>query len=257
MIISLLISLHLPTSMDLQHWLQPVTSARGFKILYDRYVPSASSFDLTYKRTTDDQMLRIQVGKAETQNGIDFTQALLAHPAGATNLEKAPSNVPFGDYCFVLLNGLSINAAADGFYVRVDIPSILHNSDADQDVRAIESLARVTIAESIGSVLHDDGTPMAEKSTAREHTHRSYAVLTNVAKANAFTPTIGDWGDRCTIEFNKHKLEFALGSDTVSVDGKLSTMEAFVARKNGVWIIPKKILGQVGMKLNYTLSLER
>lgn len=88
---------------------------------------------------------------------------------------------------------------------------------------------------------------MPMQATTFEHTHQSYRPLSALVAKNGFTPKFGEWGDRCTLKFKKHTFEFALGSDSYTVDGKTGFMEAFVARKKGDWMIPKKVLAVVGM----------
>jgi hypothetical protein len=226
----------------------PVLEQQGFTFGYKRVFPKMSNYELDYVRKSDRRFLRCVFGQGGSQREVDnYIYGSTVGNAGI-NPESDPSGVPLGDHAFSTWTTPRIFACADGFYIGFFDTAGSKGVDPDKEQRVLEATARVALAELIGTMLTLDGKPTPEKSNAAQHTHRYYKPLSMLVSRSHLKPKIAEWMDRCTVNFGKQKVEFALASNFVLIDGKPTTMEAFVARKNGDWMIPTKVLKQKGVE---------
>lgn len=240
----------LPNPSEINTSIEPALKSRGFALLFEYAYPRGKYYDRNYRRQSDGQTLMFVLGQARSQLELDCMRTNITVSSGSTNRERSPSDVSLGDFCFTLADGASVHAAADGYYVRIDQPALFHEAEKDKagDIRAIEAIARIALAECIGATLHDDGTPSGPPVATLRHPHTSYVVLSKARQAGGFKTDVGEWRDRCRILWNHHTVELALGSDYATVDDKTMPLEAFVALKKGEWIVPKAVLASIGIK---------
>jgi len=238
----------MPSSDELIKELVPVVRLQHFEYDYKDQRPGERSFELMFRRSSDRLLLSIHVGQGRRQADVNGYVIGRTSGAGGEIPERSPSNIPLGDRSFVNRENNSITACADGFFIGVDPLTSTLTKESVRDARVVEAASRLALAESIGSELTPDGRPTAERSNTNEHTHSAYEPLSTIVKRRSLNPSIGEWLDRCTLKIGRHKVELALASDFVLVDGKPITMEAFVARKNGDWMIPTKVLKEKGVE---------
>jgi hypothetical protein len=227
----------------------PITKKQSFELLLNRPTPKMAQLSLDYKRKVDGHTISLEMGKSGSQKEIDDLVNGFRSGSAGINPERSPSGIQLGDHCFVFDAAAEIIAVADGFYVIMSDGAGVRNGNSVRDARAIEALSRVALAEMIGSTLSESGTPSESDFHTNQHTHRTYSPLTTITNQSKTKPEIGEWMDRCTVKLGNHKLEFALASDMVTIDGKSTVIEAFVVRRKGVWMIPTRVLKQKGISL--------
>jgi len=228
---------------------KPILSSRGFEVIYDHSNPGERSVDIGYKRTSDGAFVMVQGNRASSAKDVVEFRKSFAHTSGADVAESAPSGIPLGDFSFVINNGKEVVASADGFMVKVDLPSAQSLKDPANDSRAIEASVRVSLADLIGSTVGPDYKPVEKQNYSIERPHTTYLSFKNLSRINSLKVTQDGSGDRGTFMFKGHRFEFILGSDAMLLDGKVDKLEAFVARKDGVWLIPGKDLPLFGFKV--------
>lgn len=236
-----------PTTNDFMVTFDPVLSKQGFAFKFDHHAPGDFCADMLYIRQSDGHGFQLGMTQAKAQSDVDSFLYGVMHGNGMTNVEHSPSGVPLGEHCFDLDNGTEIVAAADGFTITMFNSNGAQNRSAESDERALEAVSRLAVAEMIGSTLLSDGTPVPANPKTNHRPHSSYMTFTRLKKLSRCEPVVGDWLDRCTVQLGKHKLEFALASDAVAIDGKWTIIEAFVARRKGEWMIPTKVLKEKGI----------
>ena len=247
MIAAALMIMFFPTPNDFETAFNPVLAKQGFELRRIRASHSNQHYDIVYMRAEDGHMFRMNMGRYNDQGKLDEFIATTMRGNGRVYPESSPSGIPMGDHSFQLSDSTHLVACADGFSVNMFDSSAERNKKFPDDPRALEAVSRLALGEMIGGCLKQDGTVAEEVTHTNQHPHTSYAPLSVIAKNSAHFPTVGDWTDRCTIQIGIHKLEFALASDAVAIDGKWTIIEAFVARRKGEWMIPTKVLKEKGV----------